>query len=90
MSLWKQGRGRRRSKAPRLPPETWNVYTSVLNGNHKMNNRKLELQISTADGSSPFFNLEKKVNSKTMKNDCLDSLYSHSNMATNTKQSQRW
>ena len=58
MSLWKQGRGRRRSKAPRVPPETWNVYISVLNGNHKMNNRKLELQISTADGNSSFFNLE--------------------------------
>ena len=41
MSLWKQGRGRRRSKVPRVPPETWNIYTSVLNGNHKMNNRKL-------------------------------------------------
>ena len=31
------GRGRR-SEAPRFPPETWKVYTSVLNGNYRMNN----------------------------------------------------
>ena len=32
------GRGRVRPDAPRFPPETWNVYTSVLNGDHRTNN----------------------------------------------------
>ena len=31
------GRGRR-PEAPRFSPETWNVFTSVLNGNHRVNN----------------------------------------------------
>lgn len=31
-------RGRRKPKAPRFPLETWNVYTLVLNRDHKKNN----------------------------------------------------
>lgn len=30
-------RGRRRPEAPRFPLESWNVYISVLNGDHRIN-----------------------------------------------------
>ena len=36
--VWEKYGGTRRSEALRFPPETWKVCTSVLNGDHQMDN----------------------------------------------------
>lgn len=36
--VWEKYGRTRRSETRRFPPETWKIYTSVLNGDHRMDN----------------------------------------------------